>query len=197
MTEIFTVMVEPEWIYSVLERPHTKVQNHNKAAQWQPLILDFLYFFPSPVNFNHYIYQCFSGSFYLGENRTVIMMWWLKIEVYFKYSWTFDHRISSQKNLTISCFWDTSFYWRVFPQNAIIQITKIKQLNVILNNIFGCAACPILTYLQNDTVINRSYLLGKIKDRWYKLFKNTQASFMYLDYLGESARKCCCASVNR
>lgn len=78
MTEIFTVMVEPQWIYSVLERPHTLVQNHYTATQWQALILDFLSFFPSPVYFNRCIYQDLSGSFYLGEGRKVIMMWCLK-----------------------------------------------------------------------------------------------------------------------
>lgn len=72
-------------IYSVLERPHTLVQNHYKASQLQAIILGFLLFFPSPVYFNHCIYQHLSRSFYLGENRKVIMMWCLKIEVYFEY----------------------------------------------------------------------------------------------------------------
>ena len=97
MTEIFTVMVEPQWIYSVLERPHTLVQNHYTATQWQALILDFLSFFPSPVYFNHCIYQHLSGSFYLGGSRKVIMMWCLKIEVYFESSWTFDQNLEKNK----------------------------------------------------------------------------------------------------
>lgn len=100
MTEIFTVTVEPEWIYSVWgKRPRTPVQNHYKATQWRALILDFLSFPPSPVYFNHCIYQHLSRSFYLGKSRKVIMMWCLKIEDYV----IAGHLISTRYRKSVSC----------------------------------------------------------------------------------------------
>lgn len=56
-------------LFSARASPHTSTKKHYKATPWQPLILHFLSFFPSPVYFNHCIYQHLSGSFYLGRKQ--------------------------------------------------------------------------------------------------------------------------------
>lgn len=147
MTEIFTVMVEPEWIYSALERSHTlQYRTTTKLHSGRLLSWISFHFSPSPAYFNHCIYQHLSGWFYLEESRKVIMMWCLKLAC-FEYNWSFDH----YPNNFLRVFWNACMYLRASSDNTAILNTKIQKHNFFNINI-ECTQLSILTSLQNSSV---------------------------------------------
>ena len=84
MSQIFTVMVEAEWIYSVIKHTHgTKDEGTNNTSRCAWIYLGFsLIFFFSPVYFNQRLYQHLSGSFMWAKRRKVIRMLCSQIEVW-------------------------------------------------------------------------------------------------------------------
>lgn len=112
-------------LFSVRTSPHTSTKTTTKLHSGRLLSWISFHSFPSPVYFNHCIYQHLSGSFYLGESRNVIMMWCPKIEVYFEYSWTFDQYPIKKKSNSFPCICEMRlFIWEPLQTKQTDWILK-------------------------------------------------------------------------
>lgn len=110
MTGTFTLVVEPEWIYSLLERPHThewkKKKPDYKATQWQALILVVLSLFPISCVFSLLNLTTLIGIILFGreqESNYVVLSW----------KWKFILNIAGlliwlKKKKTVSCVFPSS-----------------------------------------------------------------------------------------